>query len=112
MNGQIAAAAGCDVCVDAASAFAGGARWTVTGPLTMDSAAELLQASQEAPLPETGVVALGSLGGVDSAAVAVLLAWQRRAGIEGRKLAFADVPASLAALAQLYGVQDLLEAGQ
>jgi phospholipid transport system transporter-binding protein len=45
---------------------------------------------------------------VDSAAVAVLLSWQRRAAVEGRKLAFAEVPESLAALAELYGVEGLL----
>lgn len=109
MTDQTAPAAACDACVDAVPLFAGGARWTVTGPLTVDSAAEVLEASQDAPLPETGVVALGSVDTVDSAAVAVLLSWQKRARIEGRKLAFADVPASLAALAQLYGVQDLLQ---
>lgn len=111
MNDQTASAA-CDACVDTVPSFAGGARWTVTGPLTVDSAAEVLEASQEAPLPETGVVALGSVGAVDSAGVAVLLSWRKRAGVEGRKLAFTDVPASLVALAQLYGVQDLLQAGQ
>jgi phospholipid transport system transporter-binding protein len=111
MNDQTAPAAACDVCVDAAPLFAGGERWTVTGPLTVDSASQVLGASQDVPLPGTGVVALGSVQAVDSAAVAVLLSWQRRAGVEGRKLAFADVPASLVALAELYGVEDLLQAG-
>ena len=112
MNGQTGPAAACDACVDTVPSFAGGARWTVTGPLTVDSAAEVLEASQEAPLPETGVVALASVGAVDSAGVAVLLSWRKRAGVEGRKLAFTDAPASLVALAELYGVQDLLQAGQ
>jgi phospholipid transport system transporter-binding protein len=108
MSEPIAPAAGCDVCTDAAPSFAGGARWAVTGPLTVDSAAEVLAASRDAPLPETGVIALGSVDAVDSAAVAVLLSWQRRAAVEGRKLAFAEVPESLAALAELYGVEGLL----
>jgi phospholipid transport system transporter-binding protein len=55
---------------------------------------------------------LGGVDGVDSAGVAVLLSWRRRAAAEGKALTFADVPASLVALAQLYGVEDLLQAGQ
>jgi phospholipid transport system transporter-binding protein len=108
MSEKLAAMAGCDACVEANPLFAGGARWTLTGPLTVDSAAEVLAASQDAPLPETGVVTLKAVDAVDSAAVALLLSWRRRARAEGRTLGFVDVPASLVALAGLYGVQDLL----
>jgi len=36
---------------------------------------------------------------------------ERRAAAEGRALSFAEVPASLAALAALYGVVELLQPG-
>jgi phospholipid transport system transporter-binding protein len=111
MNAQNVAAA-CDACDETGPLFTAGARWTVTGPVTVDSAAEVMEASQDAPLPESDVVALGSVGAVDSAAVAVLLSWRKRAAAEGRKLTFVDVPASLRALAELYGVEDLLQVGQ
>jgi len=88
-----------------------GERWTVSGTLTMDSAAQVLAASVHGPLPASGVVSLGGLEHVDSAGVAVLLAWKRRAAAEGRALSFAEVPASLAALAELYGVVELLAPG-
>jgi phospholipid transport system transporter-binding protein len=97
---------------DGGRSFASGARWAVTGALTVDSAAEVLDASRDAELPATGVVALGGAHPVDSAAVAVLLSWKRRAAGEGRSLTFVDAPASLKALAELYGVEDLLEAGR
>ncbi|MGO4305110.1 MULTISPECIES: STAS domain-containing protein [unclassified Cupriavidus] len=45
---------------------------------------------------------------VDSAAVAVLLAWQRAAAGRGQALALTGVPPQLAELASLYGVDGLL----
>jgi phospholipid transport system transporter-binding protein len=112
MNDQNAGAAECGACVDGTSSFAPGTRWSVSGTLNVDSAAEVLAASQDAALPETGVVALGEVDAVDSAAVAVLLSWRRRAAVEGKKLTFTGVPANLVALAELYGVEHLLSAGQ
>jgi phospholipid transport system transporter-binding protein len=108
MNDQVAETKG----GDAGRAFAPGARWAVIGALTVDSAEEVLDASRDAELPETGVVALGAAHPVDSAAVAVLLSWQRRAAAEGKTLTFVDAPMGLKALAELYGVEDLLQAGR
>jgi phospholipid transport system transporter-binding protein len=111
VNEQATDTAGCEECADGSASFDPGPRWIVTGTLTVDSAAAILAASNDAALPATGVIALGELRAVDSAAVAVLLSWRRRAATEGKTLSFADVPASLAALAELYGVEDLLQAG-
>lgn len=88
--------------------FTGGDRWSVRGALTIDTAARVLAASIATPLPASSVVSLDDVHGVDSAAVAVLLTWQRRALGEGKPLQFVAVPPNLAALAQLYGVERLL----
>jgi phospholipid transport system transporter-binding protein len=88
-----------------------GGRWAPSGPLTMDSVANMLAASVEAPLPVAGVVDLERIEVVDSAGVALLLAWKRRANSEGKPLVFAHLPPSLGSLAQLYGVEDLLVTG-
>jgi phospholipid transport system transporter-binding protein len=85
-----------------------GDRWEVTGSMTMDSVAKLLEASKPLVTPQTGVVDLARVDRVDSAGVAVLLAWRRRAAAEGKPLRFADVPASLTSLALLYGVEEML----
>ena len=98
--------------MEAMPSFAWNGRWSVAGPLTVDSAGDVLVASQDVELPRTGVVSLADVRAVDSAGVAVLLSWRRRAAAGGKKLAFVDVPASLEALAELYGVEDLLQAGQ
>jgi phospholipid transport system transporter-binding protein len=91
-----------------ASFSVGGERWSVRGALTIDTAARVFAASMAAPLPVSGVVALEDVHSVDSAAVAVLLTWKRRALGDGKPLKFVAVPSSLTALAQLYGVEQLL----
>ena len=85
-------------------------RWLPAGPLTMDSVATVLAASTETPLPASGVIDLERVEAVDSAGVALLLAWKRRAADDIKPLVFAHLPASLASLAQLYGVEELLAA--
>jgi phospholipid transport system transporter-binding protein len=87
-----------------------GVRWTLCGPLTFADAGTLLEATRALALPASGTIDCSGIGAVDSAAVAVLLALKRRATSEGRPLAFADIPAQLALLADLYDVRELLAA--
>ncbi len=98
----------CEVCGDENPHFAAGDRWMLGGALNVDTAASVLEASRAVALPATGIVSFASVDSVDSAAVAVLLAWRRRAEGEGKVLSFTDVPASLSALALLYGVEELI----
>jgi phospholipid transport system transporter-binding protein len=51
---------------------------------------------------------LGGVQSADSSALALMLAWQRRAQAQGRKLTFINVPANVDALARLYGVDGLI----
>jgi phospholipid transport system transporter-binding protein len=102
-----------DTQVAAGSGFAPGekgARWTCTGELTSANAGPVLAAAGALALPGAGEVDLAGLAGIDSAAVAVLLALKRRAAEEGRPLRFVGIPAALASLAQLYGVEEILGA--
>jgi phospholipid transport system transporter-binding protein len=92
----------------AASLSVENGRWSLSGALTIDSAAQVLAASRAARLPGSGVVSLAGLRRVDSAAVAVLLAWRRRALQDGQSVVFSDMPSNLTALAQLYGVEQLV----
>jgi phospholipid transport system transporter-binding protein len=52
---------------------------------------------------------LSAVQAVDSAAVALLLDWQRSAEARGARLALTGVPQSILSLAQLYGVGGLLD---
>lgn len=99
---------------DASSAggfSADGARWRFAGTLTFDDATRVLASARALPLPESGVVDLAGLIHADSSALAVLLAVRRRAAAEGgRPLTFTGMPATLDALARVYGIESLLAA--
>jgi phospholipid transport system transporter-binding protein len=83
-------------------------RWVLAGPLTINNVAGVLAASVGVPLPSTGRVDLKGVDPIDSAGVAILLEWKRRALAEGMQLAFENVPPTMASLAELYGVDVLL----
>jgi phospholipid transport system transporter-binding protein len=53
-------------------------------------------------------VDLGGVTGVDSAAVSLLLEWQRAAAAAGQTIHFTNLPAALRSLAELYGVSGLI----
>lgn len=85
-------------------------RWFLAGPLTMDTVAGVLDASTNVALPVSGEIDFSDVTSVDSAGVALLLAWKRRAVAEGKTVTFANVPANLLSLAQLYDVEPLVTA--
>ena len=82
--------------------------WLFGGALTLDDAAEVLEASKALPLPPTGIVDFSGLMQADSAALAVMLALKRRAAAEERTLTLTCLPASLRSLAVVYGVDHYL----
>lgn len=77
--------------------------------ITNENAASLLERGLAAIRSGDTAVDLAGVGAVDSAAVALLLAWQRAAAEQGKKLTFAEVPPGIVSLAQLYGVDGLLK---
>lgn len=103
-----------DVCASkivSPGAFAASAdlsRWTFEGALNFDNAAAVLEAASALELPSSGRIDLSGLGAADSSALAVLFALKRRAKAERRKLVLEGIPPGLAALARVYGVDELL----
>ena len=85
----------------------------ITGELTFATIPGVLAQSAEyearPDLPDKLVIDFTGVSGVDSAAVALLLEWRRQALRRGKTLAFTNLPANLVALAQLYGVADLIQ---
>ena len=61
-------------------------------------------------LPERLTIDFAAITAVDSSAVALLLEWRRQALQRGKTLEFVNLPANLLALAQLYGVEGLIDA--
>ena len=85
-----------------------GSRWHFTGTLTFRDAGQVFTASEQLPLPTSGVVDLRGLVHADSSALAVLLALKRRAAAERIPLSFEAMPAALDSLARVYGIEPLL----
>lgn len=80
--------------------------------LTVDNARETLAAGLQAIAGGQEVIDFSGLATVDSAAVAVLLAWQRAARRQAITLSFVNQPEMLRSLATLYGVAPFLPAQQ
>jgi len=72
------------------------------------NASAVLQAGEAAIRDGDSSFDLSSVQRCDSAAVAVLLAWQRTAHACGRPLVLRGIPPSLHSLATLYGVDSLI----
>jgi phospholipid transport system transporter-binding protein len=78
--------------------------------LTVENASATLAAGLQAIAAGQAVIDLSEVVGVDSSAVATLLAWQRAAQQRGVALQFGTLPANLQSLADLYGAAALLQA--
>ncbi|HEY1148940.1 MAG TPA: STAS domain-containing protein [Pseudoduganella sp.] len=76
--------------------------------LTVDNATQALEQGLAALRAGQTVFDLGNVATVDSAAVSVMLAWQRAAAQSGKRLTLQNLPASLRSLTQLYGVCNLV----
>ena len=86
-----------------------GERCTVQGPVTIAKATTVLAESAGVFTNPRTIVDLSGVTEVDSAAVSLLLEWRRQAAKTGRTIEFANVPANLRSLAELYGVLELLD---
>lgn len=87
-----------------------GARWIAEGELTFASTAAAFAQTQKLRLPTSGVVACDGVTAADSAAIALLLALERRAARARVTLSFVGAPAVLRKLADLYDVEGILGA--
>jgi phospholipid transport system transporter-binding protein len=83
------------------------------GPLSFESLPDVLARSraygERADLPDTLTIDFSKVSQVDSSAVALLLEWRREAARLGKTLFFVSLPANLMALAELYGVAELIQ---
>jgi phospholipid transport system transporter-binding protein len=85
-----------------------GERLVVSGPLTLGTVAQALREGNDAIAMGARTVDLGEVDGLDSSALALLLAWMREAKRRDRSLSFTRLPEGLTTIASLYGVAELL----
>jgi phospholipid transport system transporter-binding protein len=85
-----------------------GRKITVSGPVTLANAARVLEEGRRHLAEGARTVDLGEVTEMDSALLALALAWLREARAAKRELAFANLPESLQTISRLYGVDTLL----
>ena len=85
----------------------------LTGALSFETIPAVLEQSAQyaarTDLPDRLTIDFAGITGVDSAAVALLLEWRRQAAQRAKRLEFVNLPPNLLALAELYGVADLIQ---
>ena len=96
------------------SAAAEGEVLRITGALDFETLPGVIAEADKyvarTDLPARLTIDFSGVTGVDSSAVALLLDWRRRAAERRVALAFTHLPEPLLALAELYGVADLIRA--
>jgi phospholipid transport system transporter-binding protein len=85
-----------------------GGRMMVSGPVTLASVAGLLEEGRRHLEEGVRSVDLGEVTELDSALLALLLAWLRDAKSRKGEIGFVNLPESAQTIARLYGVYDLL----
>ena len=87
---------------------ASGDRLLLKGSITFNDAPQWRE-SVLAALDRDGLtIDLGGVVEADSAALSLLLEWQREARARGFGIAYANLPASIVSLAEVYGVSALI----
>jgi phospholipid transport system transporter-binding protein len=85
----------------------------LTGAISFETMGEVLaetaRYATRPDLPDCLTIDLSAITGVDSSAVALLLEWRRQAAERGKRLEYVNLPANLLALAELYGVAELIQ---
>jgi len=86
---------------------------TLAGAISFETMPEVLEQSARytarPDLPDRLTIDFSAITGVDSSAVALLLEWRRQAAERAKRLEYVNLPANLLALAELYGVAELIQ---
>jgi len=83
-------------------------QWFITGGILMDNANSVLAESKALEMADDLQVSFSGVTDVDTAALSLLIEWQRRAIAANKKIKFIHLPESLLSLAALYGVTDFV----
>ncbi len=83
-------------------------KWHVSGDVLMDNANLILNQSDAFEMADEIEVDFTDVCNVDTAALSLMLEWQRRAVASKCRIKFANLPVNLSSLADLYGIQDFI----
>jgi phospholipid transport system transporter-binding protein len=85
-----------------------GPRMLVSGPVTLGNVTAILEEGRRHLAEGVNTVDLAEVSEMDSALLALLLAWMRDAKTREQTIAVANPPESLRTIARLYGVDRLI----
>jgi len=83
-------------------------QWCVAGEILMDNANAVLVESNALQITDDLQIDFSAVTDVDTAALSLLIEWQRRALAANKKVVFTQLPDSLVSLATLYGVAEFI----
>ena len=83
-------------------------KWDVSGDLLIDNASLILNQSDVFKMDGEIIVDFADVSSVDTAALSLMLEWQRRAAASKCTIKFTNLPVNLSSLADLYGVNDFI----
>lgn len=86
-------------------------QWHVSGDVFMDNANAILNQSNAFLMTDAIEIDFSEVTDVDTAALSLILEWQRRAVASNGTVSFTNLPANLTSLATLYGVTDFISMG-
>ena len=85
-----------------------GDRYLIEGPVTLEGVSALLAEGSRSFAGDPVVVDLSGVTEADSSALSLILEWTRRMHGSDRQIFFANLSESLASIANLYGVTELI----
>lgn len=82
--------------------------WNLNGDVVVSTASGILTASKSLNMAAGTTIDFAQVKDIDTAAISLILEWQRRALKENQLIKLVNLPVNLVSLAQLYGVADLI----
>lgn len=82
--------------------------WFVSGDILVDNANTVLIESRTLEIPDHLKIDFSAVNDIDTAALSLLIEWQRRVSAMNKTLEFKKLPESLVSLAALYGVSEFV----
>lgn len=89
-----------------------GNTWRIAGDVLMDNANFILQQSRALSMGDEFLVDFSAVNKLDTAALSLMMEWQRRAATSSSRVGFANLPVNLTRLVSLYGLTDFVPVSQ
>ena len=86
-----------------------GHRWKIGGEVVFSNASALLKTTTAFDNSQPIIIDFAQVTNVDTSAISLMLEWQRRAAAVQSSASFVNLSPNLLSLANLYGVEEIIE---